>query len=171
MKIGFTVNKCCLLGLAVLLTQAVSAQFLVDMIDTTEASEKGLWAVYRKTDHLQISGYFQPQFQVAQSKAPKTLAEATSQPIQITGLQYGAVVFASIMPTSPTKACRRRRWYSSSTAPKEVWRSATSLAGIMKISGSFFLLQQGCSRALLAMNLTLAQATVKARNAEECLKY
>jgi hypothetical protein len=74
MKIGFTVNKCCLLGLAVLLTQAVSAQFLVDMIDTTEASEKGLWAVYRKTDHLQISGYFQPQFQVAQSKGAKNFS-------------------------------------------------------------------------------------------------
>lgn len=44
------------------------AQFLVDMIDTSSTEEKGLWAIYRKADHLQISGYFQPQFQAAQSK-------------------------------------------------------------------------------------------------------
>lgn len=44
------------------------AQFLVDMVDTNTTAEKGLWAVYQKTDHLGISGYFQPQFQVAQSK-------------------------------------------------------------------------------------------------------
>lgn len=46
----------------------LQAQFLVDMIDTTNAREKGIWAIYNKTDHLQISGYFQPQFQIAQSK-------------------------------------------------------------------------------------------------------
>ena len=53
------------------LAQCVHAQFLVDMIDTTDARDKGLWAVYRETDHLQISGYFQPQYQVAQSKGVK----------------------------------------------------------------------------------------------------
>jgi hypothetical protein len=71
MKIGLKGNKFILLVIALFLTHTVSAQFLVDMIDTTDASDKGLWAVYRKTDHLQISGYFQPQFQVAQSKGAK----------------------------------------------------------------------------------------------------
>lgn len=52
--------------------QPVRAQFLLDMIDTTKTSEKGLWAIYRASDHLQISGYFQPQFQVAQSKGAKS---------------------------------------------------------------------------------------------------
>jgi hypothetical protein len=64
MKVGVILIVCC----CSLLALPVKAQFLVDLIDTTNAEEKGLWAVYRKTDHLQISGYFQPQFQIAQSK-------------------------------------------------------------------------------------------------------
>jgi hypothetical protein len=51
--------------------QSARAQFLLDMIDTTKTADKGLWAIYRAADHLQISGYFQPQFQVAQSKGAK----------------------------------------------------------------------------------------------------
>ncbi len=74
MKIGLMSNKPFLLVLSVFITQCVNAQFLVDMIDTTDASDKGLWAVYRKSDHLQISGYFQPQFQVAQSKGVKNFS-------------------------------------------------------------------------------------------------
>ena len=71
MKIGLMSNKPFLLVLSLFITQCVHAQFLVDMIDTTDAKDKGLWAVYRETDHLQISGYFQPQYQVAQSKGVK----------------------------------------------------------------------------------------------------
>lgn len=71
MKVGLLLNKLFLVVCLFLITHAVSAQFLVDMIDTTDASEKGLWAVYRKADHLQISGYFQPQFQATQSKGAK----------------------------------------------------------------------------------------------------
>ncbi|HUQ64675.1 MAG TPA: hypothetical protein VM101_00870 [Flavitalea sp.] len=74
MKIGILLNKVFLLLLASLLAHDVSAQFLVDMIDTTVAAEKGLWAVFRKTDHLKISGYFQPQFQIAQSKGVKNFS-------------------------------------------------------------------------------------------------
>ena len=47
------------------------AQFLVDMIDTAISRDKGLWAVYKDADHLQISGYMQPQFQAAQSKGAR----------------------------------------------------------------------------------------------------
>ena len=71
MKIGLMSNKPFLLVLSLFITQCVHAQFLVDMIDTTDARDKGLWAVYRETDHLQMSGYFQPQYQVAQSKGVK----------------------------------------------------------------------------------------------------
>ena len=74
MKIGLMANKLLLFAIAVFLTQSLRAQFLVDMIDTTDTSDKGLWAVYSKTDHLQISGYFQPQFQVAQSKGAKNFS-------------------------------------------------------------------------------------------------
>jgi hypothetical protein len=74
MKVGLMSNKFVLLSCAVFLTHSLSAQFLVDMIDTTDASDKGLWAVYSKTDHLQISGYFQPQFQAAQSKGAKNFS-------------------------------------------------------------------------------------------------
>lgn len=71
MKVGLLFNKLLLLACAIFMAQFVNAQFLVDMIDTTDSREKGLWAVYRKTDHLQISGYFQPQFQATQSKGAK----------------------------------------------------------------------------------------------------
>jgi hypothetical protein len=74
MKIGLMANKFHLVAFALFLTQAASGQFLVDMIDTTDTSDKGLWAVFRKHDHLQISGYFQPQFQVAQSKGAKNFS-------------------------------------------------------------------------------------------------
>lgn len=47
------------------------AQFLVDMIDTAARVDKGLWAIYKKSDHLLFSGYFQPQFQATQTKGAK----------------------------------------------------------------------------------------------------
>ena len=74
MKIGLMSNKLFLLLLSFFITQWVHGQFLVDMIDTSDVSDKGLWAVYSKTDHLQISGYFQPQFQVAQTKGAKNFS-------------------------------------------------------------------------------------------------
>jgi hypothetical protein len=66
--------KLSLLACALFITGSVSAQFLVEQIDTTGAANKGLWAVYSKTDHVQISGYFQPQFQIAQSKGVKNFS-------------------------------------------------------------------------------------------------
>ncbi len=48
------------------------AQFLMDMLDTTKEAGKGLLNIYKNFDHLQISGYMQPQFQVAQQKGEKT---------------------------------------------------------------------------------------------------
>jgi hypothetical protein len=39
-------------------TSPARAQLLVEMIDTSAKADKGLWAVYKKSDHLQIGGYF-----------------------------------------------------------------------------------------------------------------
>ncbi len=51
-----------------LMHQSASSQFLMDMVDTTTETGKGVWSVYKKFDHLRFSGYIQPQFQVASSK-------------------------------------------------------------------------------------------------------
>lgn len=48
------------------------AQFLMDMLDTTKESGKGLLNIYKNFDHLQLSAYMQPQFQVIQEKGAKT---------------------------------------------------------------------------------------------------
>lgn len=53
-------------------TYHVQAQFLMDMIDTSKETGKGLLAMYKKFDHIKIGGYIQPQFQVAQSKGIKS---------------------------------------------------------------------------------------------------
>jgi hypothetical protein len=48
------------------------AQFLMDMLDTTKEAGKGLLNIYRNLDHLQVSAYMQPQFQVIQEKGAAT---------------------------------------------------------------------------------------------------
>lgn len=60
-----------LLLAALFLGQWLHAQFLMDMVDTTKETGKGLLAVYKKFDHLRIGGYIQPQFQVASAKGTK----------------------------------------------------------------------------------------------------
>ena len=47
---------------------ALQAQFLMDMVDTSTDVGKGILALYKKFDRVKISGYMQPQFQVAQEK-------------------------------------------------------------------------------------------------------
>jgi hypothetical protein len=49
-----------------------SAQFLTDMIDTTTDMGKGMLSLYKKFDRIRISGYMQPQYQVAQEKGTKS---------------------------------------------------------------------------------------------------
>jgi hypothetical protein len=53
-------------------SQVLEAQFLMDMIDTTSEVGKGLLYIYKKFDRVNISGYMQPQFQVADRKGVKT---------------------------------------------------------------------------------------------------
>ncbi len=44
----------------------------MDMVDTSKETGRGLLALYKKFDHLRLSGYIQPQFQVVQSKGIKS---------------------------------------------------------------------------------------------------
>jgi len=53
-------------------TDSAKAQFLMDMVDTTKEMGKGILSIYQKYDHLRISGYMQPQYQVAQSEGAKS---------------------------------------------------------------------------------------------------
>src|SRR5688500_13095715 len=68
MKVTIYRKNLVLMLVYLLFSQFGAAQFLVDMVDTTKNDQKGLWAVYTKRDHQQISGYFQPQFQYTQAK-------------------------------------------------------------------------------------------------------
>jgi len=62
-----------LIILTLMLTGLCSkAQFLMDMVDTTSETGKGLLSIYKKYDHLRFGGYIQPEFQVASSKGIKT---------------------------------------------------------------------------------------------------
>lgn len=49
-------------------SHAAYSQFLIDMVDTTTDVGKGMLSIYKKFDRIRISGYIQPQFQVAQEE-------------------------------------------------------------------------------------------------------
>lgn len=53
---------------------SASAQFLMDMIDTTTELGKGMISMYQKYDALRFSGYIQPQWQMAGSKGASSYA-------------------------------------------------------------------------------------------------
>ena len=40
-------------------------QFLMDMLDTTKEMGKGFLSIYKRFDHIRMSGYMQPQYQIA----------------------------------------------------------------------------------------------------------
>ena len=48
------------------------SQFLMDMVDTSKDIGKGMLSIYQKFDRIRISGYIQPQFQLAQHKGAKS---------------------------------------------------------------------------------------------------
>jgi hypothetical protein len=50
----------------------LKAQYLMDMIDTTKTSGQDMLGILKKYNHLRISGYLQPQFQVAESEGAKS---------------------------------------------------------------------------------------------------
>jgi hypothetical protein len=49
---------------SLLVCGSASGQFLMDMVDTTKDVGKGLLAIYKRFDHIRVSGYMQPQYQV-----------------------------------------------------------------------------------------------------------
>jgi len=67
-------KKLPLLAATVLLCQLLQAQYLMDMVDTTKDMGKGLLSLYNRLDKVKISGYIQPQFQVAESKGAKNFS-------------------------------------------------------------------------------------------------
>src|SRR6185436_19203938 len=69
---GANLLKSLLLILALSAGQPVKSQFLMDMIDTTTEMGKGLLNLYQKYDKLRISGYIQPQYQVASEPGIKS---------------------------------------------------------------------------------------------------
>jgi hypothetical protein len=61
-----------LLAVIILLCNLLHGQYLMDMVDTSKETGRGLLALYKKFDHLKIGAYIQPQFQVAQNKGIKS---------------------------------------------------------------------------------------------------
>src|ERR1044071_5430145 len=72
MKLLLSFTRTAVFLLLFAISQKTDAQFLMDMIDTTKDMGKGLFSIYKKFDHIRISGYIQPQFQVAQQKGAKS---------------------------------------------------------------------------------------------------
>jgi len=73
-------KKLPLLAALVLLCQVLQAQYLMDMVDTSKDMGKGLLALYNRLDKIKLSGYIQPQFQVAESKGAKGYAGGDFSP-------------------------------------------------------------------------------------------
>jgi hypothetical protein len=74
-KICFMLKKRLpLLALTVLICQLLHAQYLMDMVDTTKDMGKGMLSLYNRLDKIKLTGYIQPQFQVAESKGAKGFA-------------------------------------------------------------------------------------------------
>jgi hypothetical protein len=65
-------KKLPLILLALLTCQFLQAQYLMDMVDTTKETGRGLLNLYKKFDHLKIGAYIQPQFQIAGNKGIKS---------------------------------------------------------------------------------------------------
>src|SRR6185369_5771306 len=51
---------------------SAKAQFLMDMVDTSKDVGKGLLSIYKKFDHIRISGYMQPQYQVISEEGARS---------------------------------------------------------------------------------------------------
>ena len=57
-----------LISISVVFHISARGQFLIDLVDTTTEVGKGMLSIYKKFDRIRMSGYIQPQFQVAQRK-------------------------------------------------------------------------------------------------------
>ena len=70
-NLSYLLRKSLFSLLLLLLANVGKSQFLMDMVDTSTETGKGMFSIYKKFDHLRFSGYIQPQFQVASSKGAK----------------------------------------------------------------------------------------------------
>ena len=61
-----------LMAVVLFFCHALQAQYLMDMVDTSKETGRGLLNLYKKFDHLKIGGYIQPQFQIAGNKGIKS---------------------------------------------------------------------------------------------------
>ena len=62
------------LTLVLLASQSGQGQFLMDMVDTTTDIGKSMFSIYKKYDRVGITGYIQPQYQIAQEKGIKSFS-------------------------------------------------------------------------------------------------
>ncbi|MBS1731526.1 MAG: porin [Bacteroidetes bacterium] len=69
-----------LLFLVLFLCKNSKGQFIIDMIDTTKDSGKGFQSVINKNQRFKISGYFQPQFQIASTEGAQSFNGGNFQP-------------------------------------------------------------------------------------------
>ncbi|MEP7163511.1 MAG: porin [Ferruginibacter sp.] len=65
-------KKLTVIVLTLTIYQPARSQFLMDMVDTSKDIGKGMLSIYQKFDRIRISGYIQPQFQLAQQKGAKS---------------------------------------------------------------------------------------------------
>jgi hypothetical protein len=72
MNLMLPIKKTILVGTLIFSTQVSNAQFLMDMIDTSKSMGKSMLSLYNRFDHIRITGYIQPQFQLAQQKGAKS---------------------------------------------------------------------------------------------------
>ncbi len=72
MKLLLTKTILLTILLSAFLSVSAKAQFLMDMVDTTKEIGKGLLTVYKNYDHIRISGYMQPQYQIIGTKGAAT---------------------------------------------------------------------------------------------------
>lgn len=62
-------------GFGILLSgESMAQRFLMDLVDTTNHMGKGMLAIYERYNRVRISGYIQPQFQIASSKGSESYA-------------------------------------------------------------------------------------------------
>jgi hypothetical protein len=72
MKLLLSFRSYAVIAILLFVSQQAESQYLMDMLDTTKDVGKGLLSIYKRFDHIRISGYMQPQFQVAQKKGAKS---------------------------------------------------------------------------------------------------
>ncbi len=70
-KSNALLRKLLLLFACLFCASIANSQFLMDMVDTSTTTGKGMLSIYKKFDHLRFSGYIQPQYQVAGSKGTR----------------------------------------------------------------------------------------------------